>query len=154
MALTAYQASFKEWGVPVSWVPSREWLEFEGDAIASLFAQTESALARRGRSRHENGSHKSDGGSGRRNAFPWGRLDRSLGSRGADPLKRTTFSKPANASPKTTPGPAPQGQPMPHAGRQRPGHGPPPGAALIIMPRHSRRRFVRKTDFSVRSRRA
>jgi hypothetical protein len=37
-----------------SWVPSREWLEFEGDVISSLFAQTESALARRWRSRHEN----------------------------------------------------------------------------------------------------
>jgi hypothetical protein len=36
-------------------VPSREWLEFEGDVISSLFAQTESALARRWRSRHENG---------------------------------------------------------------------------------------------------
>ena len=55
------------------WVPSRKWLEFEGDVISSLFAQTESALARRWRSRHENGYHKSDGGSGRRNAFPWGR---------------------------------------------------------------------------------
>jgi hypothetical protein len=42
-------------------VPSREWLEFEGDVISSLFAQTESALARRWRSRHENGYHKSDG---------------------------------------------------------------------------------------------
>jgi hypothetical protein len=28
-------------------VPSREWLEFEGDVISSLFAQTESALVRR-----------------------------------------------------------------------------------------------------------
>jgi hypothetical protein len=42
-------------------VPSREWLEFEGDVISSLFAQTESALTRRWRSRHENGYHKSDG---------------------------------------------------------------------------------------------
>jgi hypothetical protein len=42
-------------------VPSREWLDFEGDVISSLFAQTESALARRWRSRHENGYHKSDG---------------------------------------------------------------------------------------------
>ncbi len=51
-------------------VRSRKWLEFEGDVISSLFAQTESALARRWRSRHEDGYHKSDGGSGRRNAFP------------------------------------------------------------------------------------
>jgi len=27
-------------------VPSRKWLEFEGDVISNLFAQTESALAR------------------------------------------------------------------------------------------------------------
>jgi hypothetical protein len=39
-------------------VPLREWLEFEGDVISSLFAQTESALARRWRSRHENGITK------------------------------------------------------------------------------------------------
>jgi hypothetical protein len=46
---------------PPALVPSREWLEFEGDVISSLFAQTESALVRRWRSRHENGYHKSDG---------------------------------------------------------------------------------------------
>jgi putative transposase len=34
-------------------VPSREWLEFEGDVISSLFAQTESALTRRWRSRQK-----------------------------------------------------------------------------------------------------
>src|ERR1700730_10040761 len=66
-------------------VPSREWLEFEGGVISALFQPTESALSRRWRSRHENGYHKSDGGRGRRNTFPWGRLVRSLGSRGADP---------------------------------------------------------------------
>jgi hypothetical protein len=51
LTLTAFTAT----------VPSREWLEFEGDVISSLFAQTESALTRRWRSRHENGYHKSDG---------------------------------------------------------------------------------------------
>jgi hypothetical protein len=45
-------------------VPSREWLEFEGDVISSLFAQTESALVRRWRSRHENEYHKSYSGIG------------------------------------------------------------------------------------------
>jgi hypothetical protein len=60
MALTTSPVSFKESGVPVSRVPSREWLDFEGDVISGLFAQTESALARRGSSRHENGYHKSD----------------------------------------------------------------------------------------------
>ena len=34
-------------------VPSQEWLEFEGGVISSLFTQTESALTRRRRSRHE-----------------------------------------------------------------------------------------------------
>jgi hypothetical protein len=43
-------------------VPSWEWLEFEGGVISSLFAQTESALSRRWRSRHENGYHKAAGG--------------------------------------------------------------------------------------------
>jgi DNA (cytosine-5)-methyltransferase 1 len=42
-------------------VPSREWLEFEGGVISSLFAQTESTLARRRRLRHENGYHKAAG---------------------------------------------------------------------------------------------
>src|ERR1700724_167714 len=36
-------------------VPSREWLEFEGGVISALFQPTDSALARRWRSRHENG---------------------------------------------------------------------------------------------------
>jgi hypothetical protein len=54
-------------------VPSRERLEFEGYVISSLFAQTESALERRWRSRHENGYHKAANGRSRRNAFPWGR---------------------------------------------------------------------------------
>jgi hypothetical protein len=36
-------------------VPSRKWLEFEGGVISGLFNQTESALARRWRSRHDNG---------------------------------------------------------------------------------------------------
>jgi DNA-binding XRE family transcriptional regulator len=63
-------------------VPSREWLEFEGGVISALFQQSESALARRWRSRHENGYHKVAGGGSRRNAFRWGRLVRSLGSRG------------------------------------------------------------------------
>jgi Resolvase, N terminal domain len=43
-------------------VPSREWLEFEGGVISSLFAQTETALSRRWRSRHESGYHKAAGG--------------------------------------------------------------------------------------------
>ncbi len=34
------------------------WLEFEGDEISSFSAQTESDLARRWRSRQENGYHK------------------------------------------------------------------------------------------------
>src|SRR3984893_15011631 len=59
---TRAESSFGEQKVKdsdrVDW---REWLEFEGDVISSLFAQTESALTRRWRSRHENGYHKSDG---------------------------------------------------------------------------------------------
>jgi hypothetical protein len=39
-------------------VLSQDWLEFEGDVISSLLTQTESAFARRWRSRHENGYHK------------------------------------------------------------------------------------------------
>jgi hypothetical protein len=66
-----YQLSIGETG---SGVPSREWLEFEGGVISAVFQPTESALSRRWRLRHENGYHKSDGGSGRSNAFPWGRL--------------------------------------------------------------------------------
>jgi hypothetical protein len=37
-------------------LPSRKWLEFEGGVISALFQQSESALARRWRSRHEDGS--------------------------------------------------------------------------------------------------
>ena len=69
-------------------VRSREWLEFAGGVISSLFAQTESALARRWRSRHEKGYHKGTAGSGGGNAFCWGRLVRSFGSWGADPRSR------------------------------------------------------------------
>jgi hypothetical protein len=69
-------------------VPSLEWLEFEGGVISSLFAQTESALARRRRLRHENSYHRAAGKCSRRNAFPWGRLVRSLGNRGAEPHSR------------------------------------------------------------------
>jgi hypothetical protein len=47
----------KQQGIEIGRVPSREWLEFEGDVISSLFAQTESALVRRWRSRHENEYH-------------------------------------------------------------------------------------------------
>src|ERR1700680_388185 len=36
-------------------VPSRKWLEFEGGVISAFFQRRESALARRWRSRHENG---------------------------------------------------------------------------------------------------
>jgi hypothetical protein len=39
-------------------VPSREWLEFEGGVISALFQPTDSALARRWRSRHENVKYK------------------------------------------------------------------------------------------------
>ena len=36
-------------------VPSRKWLEFEGGVISGLFKQPGPALARRGRSRHDDG---------------------------------------------------------------------------------------------------
>src|ERR1700732_121350 len=98
MGLTTSPASFKESGVPASRVLSREWLKFEGDMISGLFAQTESALARRWRSRHENSYHKSDGRSGRRNAFPWGRLVPSFGSRGADPHSRFRRGTPGSGT--------------------------------------------------------
>ena len=53
---TLFRGSLGVWhGVRV---PSREWLEFEGGVIFSLFAQIESRLARRWRLRYENGSQK------------------------------------------------------------------------------------------------
>src|ERR1019366_5337574 len=76
---------------------SQDWLEFEGDVISSLLTQTESAFARRWRSRHENGYHKIAGGGSRRNAFPWGRLVRSLGSLEAEleaALGRDRYERP------------------------------------------------------------
>jgi hypothetical protein len=50
-------------------VLSRERLEFEGGVISALFQRRESALTRRWRSRHENGSHEASGGSDRGEAF-------------------------------------------------------------------------------------
>src|SRR5450759_2339428 len=79
-------------------VPSLEWLEFEGGVISSLFAQTESALSRRWRSRHENGYHRAAGGCSRNNAFPWGRLVRSLGNRGANPHSRLHRGTPGSGT--------------------------------------------------------
>ena len=79
-------------------VPSREWLEFEGGVISALFQQSESALARRWRSRHGNGYHKVAGGGSRSNAFRWGRLVRSLGSRGADPHSRLHRGTPGSGT--------------------------------------------------------
>jgi hypothetical protein len=60
----ALKAAIVNWDSAARLVPSREWLEFEGDVISSLFAQTESALVRRWRSRHENEYHKSYSGIG------------------------------------------------------------------------------------------
>ena len=47
--------SFVETTLEAEMVPSGKWLELEGGVISGLFNQPGPALARRGRSRHDDG---------------------------------------------------------------------------------------------------